>query len=56
MSMDNGITIQSKNGKHIVREYCASTGDTFTEKEFKTRDEAIKFAQTIISEYGITFI
>ena len=58
MSADNMLVVRHKKSKWIVYQVNASTGYEFEEKSFKTRDEAIDWANDNLEfvEYGIAYI
>lgn len=57
MSADNGTILEKKSkSKFIVRDYNASTGDTYNELSFANLDKAMLEAQSRWTEYGITLI
>lgn len=59
MSSDNGLVLLKTAEGYELREYCASTDDTWDEMiphgVFATADEALLASQRIYTEYGVSF-
>lgn len=55
MSMDNYIFVSKTDGKFVVSDVCASNEAGFPLESFESLEEATKFANEQICEYGVSF-